>query len=233
LCLSSPPLPCRRLLTDEDPALRTRLFQVLFQDGRFQWDRLENLLRLAKEGVGSADGMPPSSSAAASAAAGGSLDLSSTVSDGARVVLLDDQLRRQLLRAFTEDDRLHVEEVARLLRLVQVRALSCWGWQMTLFCVGAGVDAGASHHLLLLLLLLLLLPLPLPLLLLFSPVCAAFGNAARQLTRCRYPLHPPLPLPACLQNDIDLPKVVQSSVTQFPTLARQLVLGWSDRVLTS
>jgi hypothetical protein len=126
LCLPSPPLPCRRLLTDEDPALRTRLFQVLFQDGRFQWDRLENLLRLAKEGVGSADGMPPSSSAAASAAAGGSLDLSSTVSDGARVVLLDDQLRRQLLRAFTEDDRLHVEEVARLLRLVQVRALSCW-----------------------------------------------------------------------------------------------------------
>jgi hypothetical protein len=44
---------------------------------------------------------------------------------------------------------------------------------------------------------------------------------------------PPLPLPARLQNDIDLPKVVQSSVTQFPTLARQLVLGWSDRVLTS
>jgi hypothetical protein len=117
--------PCRRLLTDEDPALRTRLFQVLFQDGRFQWDRLENLLRLAKEGVGSADGMPPSSSAAASAAAGGSLDLSSTVSDGARVVLLDDQLRRQLLRAFTEDDRLHVEEVARLLRLVQVRLRWC------------------------------------------------------------------------------------------------------------
>ena len=39
----------------------------------------------------------------------------------AQVVLLDDELRRQLLRAFTEDDRLHVDEVARLLRLVQVR----------------------------------------------------------------------------------------------------------------
>lgn len=36
------------------------------------------------------------------------------------MVLLDDELRRQLLRAFTEDDRLHVDEVARLLRLVQV-----------------------------------------------------------------------------------------------------------------
>ena len=86
---------------------------MLFQDGRFQWDRLENLLQLAKEGaVGPA--------APGDAAAGG-LDLSTTVTDGARVVLLDDELRRQLLRAFTEDDRLHVDEVARLLRLVQAR----------------------------------------------------------------------------------------------------------------
>ena len=37
-----------------------------------------------------------------------------------QVVLLDDQLRRSLLLAFTEDDRLHFEEVARLLRLLQV-----------------------------------------------------------------------------------------------------------------
>lgn len=38
------------------------------------------------------------------------------------MVLLDDQLRRQLLIAFTEDDRLHLREVAGLLRLLQVRA---------------------------------------------------------------------------------------------------------------
>ncbi len=43
-----------------------------------------------------------------------------------QVVLLDDELRRQLLRAFTEDDRLHVDEVARLLRLVQVRGCCLW-----------------------------------------------------------------------------------------------------------
>lgn len=42
-----------------------------------------------------------------------------------QVVLLDDELRRQLLRAFTEDDRLHVEELARLFRMVQVRCLLC------------------------------------------------------------------------------------------------------------
>lgn len=65
--------------------------QVLFQGGKFQWQRLENLINLASSGGGS------------------SIDLSDTVSDGARVVLLDERLRRELLLAFTEDNRLHVE----------------------------------------------------------------------------------------------------------------------------
>ena len=64
--------------------------KVLFQNGKFQWQRLENLIALAKEGSGG-------------------LDLSDTVRDGARVVLLDDKLRKQLLNALTEDNRLHVE----------------------------------------------------------------------------------------------------------------------------
>ena len=64
--------------------------QVLFQNGKFQWKRLEKLIALAKEGSGG-------------------LDLSDTVRDGARVVLLDDKLRMQLLNALTEDNRLHVE----------------------------------------------------------------------------------------------------------------------------
>lgn len=57
------------------PALPVRAssLQVLFQDGRFQWDRLENLLQLAKEGSGTGPGST------------GGLDLSTTVSDGARV----------------------------------------------------------------------------------------------------------------------------------------------------
>lgn len=135
------PYVARRLLTDEDPTLRSRLFQVLFQDGRFQWHRLENLLTLAKEGAGTAPG------------ADGGLDLSATVTDGARVVLLDDQLRRSLLLAFTEDDRLHFEEVARLLRLVQ--------------------------------------------------------------------------------DDLDPRKLLETSVAQLPQLARQLAVGWSDKVLSS
>lgn len=66
------------------------LLQVLFQDGKFQWKRLENLISLAKEGSGG-------------------LDLSDTVRDGARVLISDEKLRTQLLLALTEDNRLHVE----------------------------------------------------------------------------------------------------------------------------
>jgi predicted unusual protein kinase regulating ubiquinone biosynthesis (AarF/ABC1/UbiB family) len=108
------PYVARRLLTDEDPALRERLIQVLFQDGKFQWKRLENLITLAKEG---------SSGSGSSAAGGGKkaagLDLSDTVKDGLRVLLLDDRLRTQILLALTEDNKLHVAEVLSVLRLVQ------------------------------------------------------------------------------------------------------------------
>ncbi|CAL5228284.1 g11389 [Coccomyxa viridis] len=127
------PYVARRLLTDEDPALRERLFQVLFSGGKFQWKRLSNLIRLAKEGSGG-------------------LDLSDTVASGARVVLLDEKLRSQLLQALTEDNRLHIDEVAQLVRMIQ--------------------------------------------------------------------------------GDIDPSKLVTQTVTTLPSLSRQLMLQWSDRVLT-
>lgn len=94
------PYIAKRLLTDA--TLRDRLIQVLFQDGSFQWQRLENLLALAKEG----------SSAAA-------LDLSATAKDAIRVLLLDDGLRAQLIAAMTEDNRLHVDELRSLIELLQ------------------------------------------------------------------------------------------------------------------
>ena len=102
------PYVARRLLTDEDPSLRSRLLQVLFQDGKFRWNRLENLLMLAKEGQPKNPGSK-----------GNGVDLTSTVADGARVVLLDDNLRQQLLLAFTEDNRLHVNELRRIAQLIQ------------------------------------------------------------------------------------------------------------------
>eukprot|EP00898_Chlorokybus_atmophyticus_P004037 jgi/Chlat1/4634/Chrsp3S05594 len=94
------PYVAKRLLTDPDPALRDRLLQVLFRNGSFQWARLENLIKLAKEGVG------------------GTLDLTGTVKDGALVVLRDEGLRQQLIRAFTEGERLHIGEVTHLLGTV-------------------------------------------------------------------------------------------------------------------
>lgn len=98
------PYVAKRLLTDQDPALRERLVQVLFQDGKFQWKRLENLIQLAREG--------------ASGRSSDSFDLSDTVKDGLRVLAVDQKLRTQLIGAFTEDNRLHVDEVLSVLQLV-------------------------------------------------------------------------------------------------------------------
>ena len=106
---------------------------MLLADGKFQWERLENLLRLAKNGNSSggaaaaaaadsgnasaAAALPSYSSSSSSSSAGG-LDLSDTVASALRLVASDGALRGQLLDALTEGDTLHVAEVARLLRLV-------------------------------------------------------------------------------------------------------------------
>lgn len=75
--------------------------QVLFQDGKFQWKRLENLIELAREGGGggASSSSPSGSSAIAgsgSSSSRGGLDLSDTAKDALRVVLLDDKLRTQV-----------------------------------------------------------------------------------------------------------------------------------------
>jgi predicted unusual protein kinase regulating ubiquinone biosynthesis (AarF/ABC1/UbiB family) len=43
------PYVAKRLLTDPSPQLRNSLRDLLFKDGNFRWNRLENLLRNAKE----------------------------------------------------------------------------------------------------------------------------------------------------------------------------------------
>ncbi|NEO27099.1 MAG: AarF/ABC1/UbiB kinase family protein, partial [Kamptonema sp. SIO4C4] len=43
------PYIAKRLLTDPSPELRSSLRDLLFRDGRFRWNRLENLLRNAKD----------------------------------------------------------------------------------------------------------------------------------------------------------------------------------------
>jgi hypothetical protein len=50
---------------------------------------------------------------------GGNLDLTETATDGAGLLLTDAKLRQQLLLALTEDDRLQVDELARLVATLQ------------------------------------------------------------------------------------------------------------------
>jgi len=95
------PYIARRLLTGESAALRRRLLNVLFKDGKFQWERLENLIAIARTD--------------------GNFDVVPTAQMGLQYLMSEEGkfLRRQLVIALTEDDRLHTEEVQRLWNLVK------------------------------------------------------------------------------------------------------------------
>jgi predicted unusual protein kinase regulating ubiquinone biosynthesis (AarF/ABC1/UbiB family) len=95
------PYVARRLLTGESPALRRRLIEVLFKDGKFQWERLENLIAIARSDT--------------------DFDLLPTAQLGLQYLLSNEGalLRRQLILALVEDDRLHTEEVQRLWHLIK------------------------------------------------------------------------------------------------------------------
>lgn len=95
------PYVAKRLLTGESPQLRRRLLEVLFKDGKFQWHRLENLIAIARTN-GNFDFLPSAQ-----------LGLQFLLSDEGKF------LRRQLLIALTEDDRIHTEEVQRIWNLVK------------------------------------------------------------------------------------------------------------------
>lgn len=106
------PYVARRLLTDESPGLRQRLIQVLLKDGKFRWNRLENLIRIAQ--------------------VDGDLDLVPTAQVGLRYLLSQEAkgLRQQIVLALTEDDRLQVEPVQRLWELVKPKLTPDRLWQV-------------------------------------------------------------------------------------------------------
>ena len=95
------PYVARRLLNGETQALRRRLIEVLFKDGKFQWQRLENMIAIARSDR--------------------NFDLLPTAQLGLKYLMSDegDFLRRQIILALTEDDRLHTAEVQRLWGLIQ------------------------------------------------------------------------------------------------------------------
>ncbi|MED6209656.1 Protein ACTIVITY OF BC1 COMPLEX KINASE 1, chloroplastic, partial [Stylosanthes scabra] len=150
------PYVAKRLLTDPNPALRERLIQVLFKDGLFQWKRLENLIILAKENVAKMSSNPAVQvkrmQTQRDLKVERKLDLTDTIKDGARLFIIDEGIRRQLLLALTEDSKLHVEELVDVYRL--------------------------------------------------------------------------------LEDQIDLPSVAVEVARDFPTVVRDVLLSWSDRVLS-
>ena len=95
------PYIARRLLTGESPELKRRLLNVLFKDGKFQWQRLENLIQIARTD--------------------GDFDVLPTAQMGLQYLMSEEGkfLRRQFVLALTEDDRLHTEEVQHLWDLVK------------------------------------------------------------------------------------------------------------------
>lgn len=95
------PYVSRRLLTGETPALRRRLLEVLFKNGHLQWNRLENMIAIARSDS--------------------NFDLLPTAGLGLRYLMSEEAayLRQQILLALTEDDRIHTEEVQRIWALVK------------------------------------------------------------------------------------------------------------------
>jgi len=95
------PYVSRRLLTGESPAMRKRLLEVLFKDGKFQWERLENMIAIAQSDH--------------------RFNLLPTAGLGFQFLVSEEgeYLRHQLITALIEDDRLHTEEVRRLWALIQ------------------------------------------------------------------------------------------------------------------
>ena len=95
------PYVARRLLNGESPALRRRLIEVLFKDGKFQWNRLEEMIAIARSDR--------------------NFDLLPTAQLGLQFLLSEEGsfLRRQIMLALIEDDRIHTAEVRSLWNLVK------------------------------------------------------------------------------------------------------------------
>ena len=96
------PYVAQRLLRGESPEMRKRLVEVLFKDGKFQWQRLENMISIARTNDENFDLLP-------------------TARLGLQYLLSEEgnYLRRKLLLAITEDEQLQTEQMQRLWNLVK------------------------------------------------------------------------------------------------------------------
>jgi predicted unusual protein kinase regulating ubiquinone biosynthesis (AarF/ABC1/UbiB family) len=95
------PYVAQRLLNGETPEMRRRLIEIVVQDGKLQWERLENMIGIARSDD--------------------NFDLLPTAQLGLRFLMSAEgqSLRNQIVMALTEDNRLHVTEVQQLWNLVK------------------------------------------------------------------------------------------------------------------
>jgi predicted unusual protein kinase regulating ubiquinone biosynthesis (AarF/ABC1/UbiB family) len=95
------PYVAQRLLNSETPEMRRRLLEVVIKDGKLQWERLENMLDIARSE--------------------GNFDLLPTAQLGLKFLMSAEgqDLRNQIVMALTEDNRVHVAEVQQLWNLVK------------------------------------------------------------------------------------------------------------------
>jgi predicted unusual protein kinase regulating ubiquinone biosynthesis (AarF/ABC1/UbiB family) len=96
------PYVAQRLLNGETPEMRKRLIEVVLKDGKIQWQRLENMIDIARTD--------------------GGFDLLPTAQMGMQFLMSEEgrMLRNQLVLAMTEGDRLHVQEVQQLWKMLKV-----------------------------------------------------------------------------------------------------------------
>jgi predicted unusual protein kinase regulating ubiquinone biosynthesis (AarF/ABC1/UbiB family) len=95
------PYVAQRLLNGETPEMRRRLLEVVIKDGKLQWQRLENMIGIARSDR--------------------NFDLLPTAQLGLQFLLSEEgrSLRNQIIMALTEDNRLHLTEVQQLWNLVK------------------------------------------------------------------------------------------------------------------
>ena len=95
------PYVAQRLLNGETPEMRRRLIEVIVKDGKIQWQRLENMIGIARSDS--------------------NFDLLPTAQLGLQFLMSAEgrSLRNQIVMALTEDNRLHITEVRQLWDLVK------------------------------------------------------------------------------------------------------------------
>jgi predicted unusual protein kinase regulating ubiquinone biosynthesis (AarF/ABC1/UbiB family) len=95
------PYVAKRLLNGETPEMRRRLLEVVIKDGKLQWQRLENMIGIARSDK--------------------NFDLLPTAQMGLQFLMSPEgrSLRNQIVMALTEDNHLHLTEVRQLWNLVK------------------------------------------------------------------------------------------------------------------